>query len=156
MMITDRDELLKREEAAWTEFVAEVGRVPEHRRGDLGVVPGWSVNDLVFHNGRWAGVAAEKLGALATSGSVGEEEPDQVWEGKNELWAAESKSMLYQEAMARALQDREAARNALVALPEVTDEAASWFTEETFDHYQEHTEEISRFADGLEPGTQGS
>ena len=28
--------------------------------------------------------------------------------------------------------------------------------EETFDHYQEHTEEIGRFADGLEPGTQGS
>ena len=149
MMITDRDELLKREEAAWTEFVAEVGRVPEHRRGDLGVVPGWSVNDLVFHNGRWAGVAAEKLGALATSGSAGEEEPDEVWEGKNELWAAESKSMLPQEAMSRALADRAAAREALTALPEVTDEAASWFKEETFDHYQEHTEEVSRFADGL-------
>jgi hypothetical protein len=149
MMITDRDELLKREEAAWSEFVAEVGRVPEHRRGDLGVVPGWSVNDLVFHNGKWAGVAAEKLGALAASGSAGEDEPDDVWEGKNELWAAESKSMLYQEAMARALEDRERARAALSALPDVTDEAASWFTEETFDHYQEHTEEISRFADSL-------
>jgi mycothiol maleylpyruvate isomerase-like protein len=148
-MITDRDELLKREEEAWAEFVAEVGRVPEHRRGDLGVVPGWSVNDLVFHNGKWAGVAAEKLGALATSGSAGEEEPDEVWEGKNELWAAESKSMLYQEAMARALEDRERARAALSALPEVTDEASSWFREETFDHYQEHTEEISRFADSL-------
>ena len=148
-MITDRDELLKREEAAWAEFVAEVNRVPEHRRGDGGVVPGWSVNDLVFHNGRWAGVAAEKLGALATSGSAGEDEPDDVWEGKNELWAAESKSMLYQEAMARALEDRERARAALSALPEVTDEAASWFTEETFDHYQEHTEEVSRFADSL-------
>ena len=155
-MITDRDELLKREEAAWDEFVAEVGRVPEHRRGDQGVVPGWSVNDLVFHNGRWAGVAAEKLGALVASGSVGEEEPDEAWGGKNELWAAESKSMLYQEAMARALEDRERARAALSALPEVTDEAASWFTEETFDHYQEHTEEVSRFADSLEAPAQGS
>ena len=103
MLIKDRDELLKREEAAWDEFVA-----------------------------------------------------DEVWEGKNELWAAESKSMLYQEAMARALEDRERARAALSELPEVTDEASSWFQEETFDHYQEHTEEISRFADGLEPGTQGS
>ncbi len=156
LMITDRDELLKREESAWAEFVAEVGRVPEHRRSDGGVVPGWSVNDLVFHNGKWAGVAAEKLGALAASGSVGEEEPDEVWEGKNDLWAAESKSMLYQEAMARALEDRERARAALLALSEVTDEAASWFTEETFDHYQEHTEEISRFADGLEGPPQES
>jgi Mycothiol maleylpyruvate isomerase N-terminal domain len=156
MLIKDRDELLKREEAAWAEFVAEVGRVPEHRRGDPGVVPGWSVNDLVFHNGRWAGVAAEKLGALGASGTTGEEEPDEVWEGKNELWAAESKSMLYQEAMARALEDRERARAALLALPEITDEAASWFTEETYDHYQEHTEEVSRFADGLEGPPQES
>ena len=156
MMITDRDELLKREEAAWDEFVAEVGRVPEHRRGELGVVPGWSVNDFVFHNGRWAGVAAEKLGALATSGSAGEENPTRSGKARTSCGRAESKSMLYQEAMARALEDRERARAALSALPEVTDEASSWFTEETFDHYQEHTEEISRFADGLEPGTQGS
>ncbi len=136
--------------------MAEVGRVPEHRRSEGGVVPGWSVNDLVFHNGKWAGVAAEKLGALAASGSTGEDEPDEVWEGKNELWAAESKSMLYQEAMARALEDRERARAALLALSDVTDEAASWFKEETFEHYQEHTEEVSRFADGLEGPPQES
>ena len=34
-----REELLQREETAWAEFVAEVGRVPEHRRGEEGVVP---------------------------------------------------------------------------------------------------------------------
>jgi hypothetical protein len=148
-MITDRDELLRREETAWAEFVAEVGRVPEHLRSDQGVVPGWSVNDLVFHNGKWAGVAAEKLQVILDGSSPGEGDPDTVWQGKNELWAAESKSMLYQEAMARALADRERARAALLALPAVTDEAASWFTEETFDHYQEHTEEVARFADSL-------
>jgi hypothetical protein len=148
-MITDREDLLKREEAAWAEFVAEVRRVPEHRRGDDGVVPGWSVNDLVFHNGKWAGVAAEKLAIIRDGSSPGEGDPDEVWQGKNQLWAAESKSMRYEEAMARALADRERARAALLALPEVTDEAASWFTEETFDHYEEHTEEISRFADSL-------
>jgi hypothetical protein len=143
------EKLLQAEEIAWAEFVREVGRVPEHRRGEEGVVPNWSVNDLVFHNGKWAGVAAEKLARIRDTGSAGEEDPDEVWQDKNSLWAAESKSMLYQEAMARALADREAAREALSALPEVTDEAASWFKEETFDHYQEHTEEISRFADSL-------
>ena len=146
-MIKDRDELLKREEAAWAEFVAEVGRIPEHRRGDDGVVPGWSVNDLIFHNGRWAGVAAEKLTIIRRGEPPGEDDPDPVWQGKNEMWAAESKSMTYQEAMAKALEDRKAARAALEALDDITDEAASWFIEETYDHYQEHTEEISRYAD---------
>jgi predicted methyltransferase len=144
-----RDELLANEERSWAEFVAEVGRVPEHLRGEEGVVPGWSVIDLVFHNGRWAGVAAEKLGVIAEGRSPGEGDPDEVWQGKNDLWAAESKSMIYQEAMARALEERERARAALLALPQVTDEAASWFIEETYDHYQEHTEEISRYADSF-------
>jgi hypothetical protein len=144
-----RDELLQREGKAWSEFVAEVGRVPEHLRSDEGVVPGWSVNDLVFHNGKWAGVAAEKLGAILTSGSAGGDDPDEVWRGKNDRWAEESKSLSYEEAMKAALADRERARDALSALPDVTDEAASWFAEETYDHYQEHTEEVSRFADSL-------
>ena len=154
--MASREELLRQEEAAWAEFVAEVGRVPEQRRGADGVVPGWSVTDLVFHNGKWAGVAAVKLEAIGASGSAGEGDPDEVWRGANDRWAEESKSLSYEEAMKSALADREAARNALTALPEVTEEAASWFKEETFDHYQEHTEEVGRFADSLEAGAQGS
>jgi len=38
---------------------------------------------------------------------------------------------------------------ALTSLERIDAEAASWFTEETYDHYQEHTEEIARFADSL-------
>ncbi len=103
-MVIGRDELLKREEAAWAEFVAEVGRVPEHRRGEDGRVPGLvrerprvPQREVGRRRGGEAGARS------ATPGAAGEEDPDEVWEGKNELWAAESKSMLYQEAMARAL-----------------------------------------------------
>jgi hypothetical protein len=108
--MASREELLQLEEAAWAEFVAEVGRVPEHRRSDDGVVPGWSVTDLVFHNGKWAGVAAVKLEAIGASGSAGEEDSDEVWRGANDRWAKESKSLSYEEAMKSALADREAAR----------------------------------------------
>jgi hypothetical protein len=142
-----REELLQREQAAWADFVAEIGRVPAHRRSEEGVVPGWSVTDLVFHCGRWAAVATEHLEAMRTG--VAEEETDDPTDTRNARWASESKSMIYEEAMARALADREGARAALEALPDVNDEAASWFTDETFDHYQEHTEEIGRFADSL-------
>jgi hypothetical protein len=146
MRVTDRDELLRLEDRAWTEFVAEVGRVPEHRRTDEGAVPGWSIVDLVYHTGMWAGVAADKLREISDGGSP-KDDPDEVWQGKNDLWAAESKRMTYQEAMARALAERERALAALKAMPRIDAEAASWFTEETYDHYQEHTEEIARFAD---------
>jgi hypothetical protein len=44
----DRDELLEREHASWSAFEAAVGRVPPDRRAVDGVVPGWSVKDLIW------------------------------------------------------------------------------------------------------------
>jgi hypothetical protein len=142
----DREELLELEERAWTALVGEAGRVPEHLRADPGVVPGWSLNDLVFHVGKWAGVAAEKL-ELLRRGEPAEE--DDAWEEMNQAWAARSKSMPYEQAMATATQDRQRARAALGAFDVVNHEAESWFKEETIDHYAEHADEIARFADGL-------
>jgi Mycothiol maleylpyruvate isomerase N-terminal domain len=142
----EKEELLELEEKAWKAFVGEARRVPEHRRADPGVVPGWSVNDLVFHVGKWAGVAAEKLELLRERQST---DDDDDGEDLNRTWAARSKSMPYEQAMASATQDRERAREALTALRAVDHEAESWFKEETIDHYVEHTDEIARFADSL-------
>jgi hypothetical protein len=142
----DEEELLELEEKAWRAFVGEARRVPEHLRGEAGVVPGWSVNDLVFHVGKWAGVAAEKL-ELLHKGEPTDDDDD--GEALNQAWAAQSKSMPYEQAMASATQDRQRARESLTALPAVVHEAESWFKEETIDHYAEHADEIARFADSL-------
>jgi hypothetical protein len=150
--MAEREELLRDEELAWRSFAAEVGRVPEHVRDVEGVVPNWSVNDLVYHVGKWAGVGADKL-ELLRNGEKAESDDD--WETSNQMWAAESKSMTYQEAMARALAERERARAALSGMPRVDHEVESWFKEETIDHYLEHTQEVSRFADSLGPGDAG-
>jgi Mycothiol maleylpyruvate isomerase N-terminal domain len=144
--LEDRDELLRHEDEAWKAFVAEVGRVPPAARADGGVVPGWSVIDLVYHVGKWAGIAAEKLAQLR-AGQKPKDDDD--WQPKNDLWAAESKKMVFEEAMARALAERERAREAFAEHPGVDANAVSWFREETFDHYEEHTEEIARYADSL-------
>ena len=152
MTMADRDQLLRDEDLAWSTFVAEIGRVPEHVRAEVGVVPGWSVNDLVYHCGRWAAVGADKLDQLRRGEQVTE---DDDGEASNQMWAAESKSMTYQEAMARALAERERARRALEAFDTVDHEAALWFSEETTDHYAEHAQEIARFADSLGPGDAG-
>ena len=76
-VVTDREELLRLEDRAWREFVAEVGRVPESKRSDEGVVPGWSTVDLVYHTGMWAGVAAHKLQEFIDGGSP-KGDPDEV------------------------------------------------------------------------------
>ncbi len=152
--MADRDELLRKEEEAWAAFVSEVGRIPEHVRGLEGVVPGWSVNDLVYHAGKWAGVVVEKLDRIRAGEQLGSD-PTEVWQPKNDMWAAKSKSLSYEDAMTDALRERERAREALLAMDDVGHEAASWFKEETFDHYAEHAEEIARYADSLGPGDAG-
>ena len=142
----ERDELLELEGKAWRSFVGEVRRIPDHLRAEPGVVPGWSTIDLVYHVGMWAGVGAGKLD-LIRKGEPAEEDDD--WEAMNQAWAARSKSMPYEQAIASALQERERAREALEAMAKVSHEAESWFKEETIDHYAEHADEIGRFADSL-------
>jgi predicted methyltransferase len=148
MTANDRDELLRREALAWGALLDAAERVPAELRTVAGVVPGWSVCDLVFHSGKWAELAGSHLEAMAAGTFVDEEQPDEVWQAKNDAWADESKSLSWEQAVAAAEAGRMKARTALEALAEVDDAAASWFTDETFDHYPEHTEEIGRFADG--------
>ena len=57
----DREEMLRREEDAWRRFAETVRAVPADRRDVEGVVPGWTVHDLVWHVGYWAGYAADVI-----------------------------------------------------------------------------------------------
>lgn len=147
-MAADRDALLQREADTWKAFLDAAERVPAERRSMPEVVPGWSVIDLAFHNGKWAELAGSHLEEMAAGTFVDEEQPDEVWQRMNDEWAAESKALTWEQAVATAEAGRIKARTALEALPELDDAAVSWFSEETFEHYQEHTEEITRFAAG--------
>lgn len=147
-MTTDRDELLRREAEAWAAFLDAAERVPADLRMVPEVVPGWSVVDLAFHNGKWAELAGTHLEEMAAGTFVGEEQPDEVWQAMNDAFAEESKALSWEQAVAIAEAARMKARSALEALSEVDDAAATWFTDETFDHYPEHTDEIARFAEG--------
>ena len=146
--MADRGELLRREAEAWKALLDAVERVP----GDLltvpGVVPDWSVTDLVFHCGKYAELTGGRLEAMAEGTFVDEEQPEAEWQAMNDGWAAESKTLTWEQAVAISEAGRMKARTALEALPEVDDEAATWFRDETFEHYAEHAEEIARFADG--------
>lgn len=147
-MTTDRDELLRREAEAWVAFLDAAERVPADRRSVPEVVPGWSVVDLAFHNGKWAELVGTKLEEMAAGTFVGEEQPEEVWQAMNDAFAEESKVLSWEQAVAIAEAARMKARSALEALSELDEAAATWFTDETFDHYPEHTEEIAKFAEG--------
>lgn len=145
----DRDELLRREADAWTALGTAVGRVPADRLTEEGVVPGWSVADLVWHCGKWAEYSGANLEAMSAGTYVDEDHDDAYWDAMNAQIAAASKSMAWEDILSGVAAMRERARAALEALPELTDEAAGDFSGETFEHYEEHAAEIAAFADQL-------
>ena len=143
----ERQELLDREAASWDAFMAAVDRVSVERRTEPGVVPGWSVADLVWHCGYWAEDAARRIERIA-AGTPEPEDPESVWQKTNDEIAEESKAMAWDEILSRSQAAREQVRGALASLSEITVAAESEFVEETFEHYDEHAAEIERFAGG--------
>jgi hypothetical protein len=138
----DREAMLEREQASWEAFVASVQALPDERRDELGVVPGWSAKDLAWHNGYWAGYVGDVLEAIAATGHG---LPDQDWDGLNDQVIVDGRSMSWDEIWSRSEANRARARAALEALPELTDDAVEEFTGETYEHYEEHTAEVLAF-----------
>ena len=142
----ERQQLLDREASSWDAFMGAVARVPEARRTDLGVVPGWSVADLVWHCGYWVDDAARRIELIA-AGRPEPEEPEAVWHMTNDEVAEQSKAMSWDEIVARSEAARERIRTAFAALSDAQPAAESEFVEETFEHYDEHALEVRRFVD---------
>jgi hypothetical protein len=143
----DRDEMLQREEQGWLALEAEVARLPDDRRVEPGVVPGWSAHDLVWHCGKWAEWGAERLEEMVAGTYEDTATPEEYWSGLNERWGEDSKQLSWDEVLAGVAAMRNRAREALEQLPEVDRDATREFSTETFEHYAEHAAEIARFAD---------
>ncbi len=144
--MTDRSELLRREEESWSNFARWYAEVPEDRLDEPGVVPGWSTKDLVWHCAYWARFCADAL--ESNTGEVWvdpfADHDDAYWDGVNAQIAEESKAMSWEQIRAEIPGIRERVRAAVSAAPE-RDEVAEAFADETFLHYDEHAQEIARF-----------
>ena len=140
--MTTLEDLLLQEDESWMEFVDAFDAISEDSRDVQGVVPGWSTKDLVWHCGYWAGFVANVLAKIARGESV---EDDQDWDALNALVIDEGRGMSWDEIIVQSEQNRGRAREALQTLTELTDEAITEFTGETFEHYNEHAAEIRAF-----------
>jgi hypothetical protein len=143
----DRDELLRREEDHWRALEAAIGAVPAERRTEDGVVPGWSVRDVVWHCARWSDEAGAALGAMAAGTYAHEERPDAFFDDLNARWAEEAKGVDWDTAANELIAARNRARSAFEALAEPDVHAFKWFTDEAVEHYAEHAAEIAAFAE---------
>ena len=135
----DREEMLRREDEAWRGFAAAAGSVAPDRRDVEGVVPGWSVHDLVWHVGYWAGYAADVIERDRAGETDLEPAGSQL---DDAAILAAGRGMRWDEVVARAAQSHDRVRAAFASSPSPGEVALRWFSEDTFDHYDEHAAEI--------------
>ena len=136
----NREALLERENEAWLKFANTFAAVPPDRREAQGVVPGWSIHDLVWHCVYWADYAGDMLERIRG----GDPDPDYLDDPEAEILAA-GRGMSWDEIVQRAEQSRERARTALLAFDDLPQQAVEWFEDDTFDHYEEHGAQIRAF-----------
>jgi Mycothiol maleylpyruvate isomerase N-terminal domain len=138
----DREELLQQEDTAWSAFIDAFASMSDDRREVEGVVPGWSVKDLVWHCGYWA----DWVGDYLERDTAGQQPPpEQDWDKLNQMVFEDGRGLSWDEVIIAAERGRDRARSALLAVGEVTDRAASEFRDETVVHYDEHAAEIRSF-----------
>lgn len=139
----NRDALLQREEEAWTALARALEQVSPDRRGAVGVVPGWSAHDILWHCVAcvaWATDVIERVGR-------GEPEPDMPED--EAAWDAEvlatGRATSWDKAFDDLERNRHRIRSSLSVLDDPSDLAIQWFARDTFDHYDEHGAQIRAF-----------
>jgi hypothetical protein len=144
-MSDPRAEAVAREAAAWEAFRASLDRVPRERWEEPGVLPGWTVKDLLWHVAGWLHTCAEDLEAMAAGRFVEEETTDDDTDARNAELAAESRDLSVDDVWAGVLEARELVLGRWAELPEVAAFAAEELASETYEHYEEHVPDLERF-----------
>jgi len=141
-----RAEHAAREADSWAAFEAALRRIPRERWEEDGVLPGWSVRELLWHMAGWLQKCARNLERFAR----GEDEPtsEQTVDERNEELAAQAKGMTVDAVYRGLLSARDLVRQGWEALPNVDDRAVEELADETYDHYDEHRADLERFAPG--------
>jgi mycothiol maleylpyruvate isomerase-like protein len=142
-----REDLAAQERAGWAAFMDLVASMPPGTLDDRTVVPGWSAKDLVWHNAGWAVFAVDELVALgdAPFSDAFARHDDAYWDAVSEEMIQRGRALGYGDLLTETERLREGMHVAWAALPEPSDEAAAWFAEESFVHYEEHAAEIRRY-----------
>lgn len=140
-------ELLRAEDAGWTEFEAMLdGLTPEQIERPGVTDGGWSIKDLLAHLAAWMAEAGHVLEQVRI-GTYQRREVDveamnrEFFEANRDVPLALVRAELFS-SRTRMLQEWN-------ALPEATPLAEEWFTESGALHYHEHLDDLSRWVQEL-------
>ncbi len=143
----ERDDLTRREAAAWRAFVAVVDGVPaaDHERRGVNI-EGWTVKDVLWHVAYWWDDLAGTLERIR-AGTFAEPPDDDGTDEENARVLEASRRMPLDEVRSGLGAARARMLAAWAALPAVDQVAVKHFVWETIEHYEEHEPDLRRFAE---------
>ncbi len=159
MSTESKEHVLSRLDSAWPAFKALIDDVPESELETPGVVDAWSIKELLGHVIFWADKAAHDVRASAAgkTDEIALPGGDANVDKWNAEAAARGKAMSNAEVIAAVAKAHEDARTAVAESPEsaLAPELSGWtvgvrFAEDTYRHYEEHSEQIEVWMRQLE------
>jgi len=144
-----REELSASEERAWNEFHDLIARfTPEELELPGANADGWSAKDVMWHIGCWIAEAAQQLECIRLGTYI-----DREWDDTDEInskMLEEGRRQDLSTVRAELASARTRALQEWAALEELTPDAEEWFSEIGPAHYDDHSAELTAWADELE------
>jgi hypothetical protein len=135
-----------REAAGWAAFTTALERIPRERWEAVGVMPGWTVKDLLWHVAGWLVDCAGQLEAMREGRRVEDDATDEQTDARNAQLAAEARTMDLDAVWSGLLEARALVLRRWGELPEVDQTALDELELETWGHYEEHLPHLEAFA----------
>jgi hypothetical protein len=148
MSATDdrRREYAAREAEGWATLGAALDAIPRERWTEQGVVPGWSVKHVLRHFAGWIERCSRKLRETPEEAAAAEPLTDERMHEMNAEFAAEAERMDVDAVWSGLLDARKRLLGVWADVAEIDEAGYERFAGETFEHYDEHLDELRRFA----------
>lgn len=142
-MSDPRTEQARMEADSWASFESALEAIPRASWEDAGVLPGWSVKELLWHMAGWLQKCARRLEEMRTGQEA--ERTGQTVDERNDELAAQARTMTVDAVYRGMISARTLVREEWAALPDVDERAISELADETYEHYDEHRVDLERF-----------
>ncbi len=129
-------------DASWNDWLAAIGAVPEERWSEAGVCGVWSIKDLLGHLAVWDRHALDDLKLFAAGELIPDIDVDEV--NNREAGLRAHRSIAEQR---REMEDSHAAL--LAYLPAAAGIDLSEIGGDTWDHYPDHTGQVTAWSEML-------
>ena len=146
-MATPQEQVLGQINKAWGELQGTLGKVPQKRIEEEGVIESWSVKDMVGHMTSWEKDTMEKIQDYFRNGDAAVLD----WYNVDEF-NAQTTGINRRRSTDEILDDMKATHQKLIEFVQSLSEASLAIPEvekrvriDTFEHYHEHTEQIQKW-----------